>query len=50
MSYRSGDMISPALPEQEPLREVVEEFGACIRTGRHALDRRSLRAAGAGYP
>jgi len=37
VSYRSGDMISPALPEQEPLREVVEEFGACIRTGKAPL-------------
>jgi predicted dehydrogenase len=37
VSYRSGDMVSPALPEREPLREVVEEFGACIRTGRAPL-------------
>ena len=37
VSYRSGDMISPALPEREPLREVVEEFAHCIRTGRTPL-------------
>src|SRR5271169_1622804 len=37
VSYRSGDMVSPALREQEPLREVVEEFGTCIRTGRAPL-------------
>jgi len=37
VSYRSGDMISPALPEREPLREVVEEFATCIRTGRTPL-------------
>jgi predicted dehydrogenase len=37
VSYRSGDMVSPALSEQEPLRQVVEEFAACIRTGRAPL-------------
>ena len=37
VSYRSGDMVSPALPELEPLREVVEEFAVCIRTGRASL-------------
>jgi predicted dehydrogenase len=37
VSYRSGDMVSPALPEREPLREVVEEFADCIRTGRVPL-------------
>jgi predicted dehydrogenase len=37
VSYRSGDMVSPALPEQEPLRQVIEEFGTCIRTGRAPL-------------
>jgi predicted dehydrogenase len=34
ISYRSGDMVAPALPEREALRAVMEEFAGCIRTGR----------------
>ncbi len=34
VSYRSGDMVAPALPEREALQGVMSEFAACIRTGR----------------
>ena len=34
VSYRSGDMIAPALPEREALQGVMAEFAECIRTGR----------------
>jgi predicted dehydrogenase len=34
ISYRTGDVVSPALPEREALHAVVEEFATCIRTGR----------------
>jgi predicted dehydrogenase len=34
ISYRSGDMIAPALPEREALQGVMAEFAECIRTGR----------------
>jgi predicted dehydrogenase len=34
VSYRSGDMVAPALPEREALREVMGEFAASIREGR----------------
>jgi predicted dehydrogenase len=34
VSYRTGDMIAPALPEREALREVVREFAGAIREGR----------------
>jgi predicted dehydrogenase len=34
ISYRSGDMIAPALGEKEALRAVVEEYATAIRTGR----------------
>lgn len=37
VSYRTGNVVSPALPEREALRGVVEEFAACIRTGRTPL-------------
>ena len=37
VSYRTGDVVSPALPEREALRNAVEEFAACIRTGRTPL-------------
>jgi predicted dehydrogenase len=37
ISYRTGDVVSPALPEREALRGVVEEFAVCIRTGRAPL-------------
>jgi predicted dehydrogenase len=37
ISYRTGDVVSPALPEREALQGVVEEFAACIRTGRTPL-------------
>lgn len=33
VSYRSGDMVAPALPEMEALQGVMAEFAACIRTG-----------------
>jgi predicted dehydrogenase len=34
VSYRSGDMLAPALPEREALQGVMAEFADCIRTGR----------------
>ena len=34
VSYRTGDMIAPALPEREALQGVMAEFAECIRTGR----------------
>jgi len=34
VSYRSGDMIAPALPEREALQGVMGELADCIRTGR----------------
>ena len=34
VSYRSGDMVAPALPEKEALQGVMAEFSDCIRTGR----------------
>jgi predicted dehydrogenase len=37
VSYRSGDMIAPALPEREALQGVMTEFADCIRTGRAPL-------------
>jgi predicted dehydrogenase len=37
VSYRSGDVIAPALVEREALGAVVEEFAAAIRSGRPAL-------------
>ena len=37
VSYRSGDMIAPALPEREALQNVMEEFAECVRTGRTPL-------------
>jgi predicted dehydrogenase len=33
ISYRSGDMIAPALQEREALQAMVEEFARSIRTG-----------------
>lgn len=36
VSYRTGDMLAPALPEREGLIGVVEEFVAAIRQGRPA--------------
>ncbi|MFK0237583.1 Gfo/Idh/MocA family protein [Streptomyces vinaceus] len=36
-SYRTGDMVAPALGEKEALRSMVEEFAAAIRTRRPAL-------------
>jgi predicted dehydrogenase len=42
VSYRSGDMIAPALPEREALQGVMAEFADSIRTGRaSATDGRS---------
>ena len=37
ISYRTGDVVSPALPEREALRGVVEEFASCIGTSRPSL-------------
>jgi predicted dehydrogenase len=37
VSYRSGDMVAPALPEREALQGVMTEFASCIRTGRRSL-------------
>jgi predicted dehydrogenase len=37
VSYRTGDLVSPALNEGEALASVVEEFADCIRTGRASL-------------
>lgn len=34
VSYRSGDMVAPALPETEALQGVMAEFAHCIRSGR----------------
>lgn len=34
VSYRSGDMVAPALPETEALQGVMAEFASCIRSGR----------------
>jgi predicted dehydrogenase len=34
VSYRSGDMVAPALPETEALQGVMSEFADCVRTGR----------------
>ena len=34
VSYRSGDMVAPALPEREALQGVMAEFAQCVRTGR----------------
>jgi predicted dehydrogenase len=37
VSYRSGDMVAPALDEREALQGVVEEYAAAVRTGRAPL-------------
>jgi len=37
VSYRTGDLVSPALTEREALASMVEEFADCIRTGRPPL-------------
>ncbi|MEV6343189.1 Gfo/Idh/MocA family oxidoreductase [Actinoplanes sp. NPDC051851] len=37
ISYRSGDMIAPALNEREALRTMVEEYARAITTGEPAL-------------
>jgi predicted dehydrogenase len=37
VSYRTGDLVSPALSEREALASMVEEFADCIRTGRASL-------------
>jgi predicted dehydrogenase len=37
VSYRTGDLVSPALSDREALASVVEEFADCIRTGRRPL-------------
>jgi predicted dehydrogenase len=37
VSYRSGDMVAPALKETEALRAMVEEFAGAIGQGRPAL-------------
>ncbi|MBX6721670.1 MAG: gfo/Idh/MocA family oxidoreductase, partial [Dactylosporangium sp.] len=65
ISYRSGDMVAPALGEREALSAMVEEFGRAIRTGTPPLTdgraglrvlgileaaSRSLEAGGAAVP
>ena len=37
VSYRSGDMVAPALAEREALRTMVEEYARSIRSGTPAL-------------
>ncbi|SDC92040.1 Gfo/Idh/MocA family protein [Actinokineospora iranica] len=37
VSYRTGDMVAPALPEKEALRAVMAEFHASITEGRAPL-------------
>jgi predicted dehydrogenase len=37
VSYRTGDMVAPAMGEKEALRSMVEEFAGAIRSGRPAL-------------
>ena len=37
VSYRSGDMVAPAIPEREALRGVVDEFANSIRERRTPL-------------
>jgi predicted dehydrogenase len=37
VSYRTGDMVAPALPNQEALRSVMVEFVAAINEGRAPL-------------
>ncbi len=37
VSYRSGDMVAPALPEREALRSVMAEFAASVREHRAPL-------------
>ena len=37
MSYRTGDLVSPAITDREALASMVEEFADCIRTGRAPL-------------
>ncbi|MFQ5948844.1 MAG: Gfo/Idh/MocA family protein, partial [Acidimicrobiia bacterium] len=65
VSYRTGDMIAPALPETEALRLVVEEFAVAIQQRRRPLTdgyaglrvlavltaiEKSLKADGAAIP
>jgi predicted dehydrogenase len=37
VSYRTGDMVAPALTEVEALHGALREFGAAIREGRRPL-------------
>ncbi|MFC0532178.1 Gfo/Idh/MocA family protein [Phytohabitans kaempferiae] len=37
VSYRTGDMVAPALVEREALSSMIQEFGSAIRTGAPAL-------------
>jgi len=37
VSYRSGDMVAPALPEREPLQVALEEFAGSVRENRSPL-------------
>ncbi|MDQ7909637.1 Gfo/Idh/MocA family oxidoreductase [Phytohabitans sp. ZYX-F-186] len=48
ISYRSGDMVAPALAEREALRTMVEEYARAIRSGTPALTdgRAGLRVLG----
>jgi len=48
VSYRSGDMVAPALTEREALRTMIEEYHRAITTGTPALTdgRSGLRVLG----
>jgi predicted dehydrogenase len=37
VSYRSGDMVAPAMPEREALRSMAEEYAGAIHAGRAPL-------------
>ena len=37
ISYRTGDICSPHVEQAEPLRNVVDHFTDCIRTGKRPL-------------
>jgi predicted dehydrogenase len=37
ISYRTGDVLSPNLPQQEPLSQMVNDLLSCIREGRRPV-------------
>ena len=37
IDYRIGDIVSPRLPLEEPLKNVVAHFAACVRQGTRPL-------------